>query len=109
MTKEKKLTRVINRNRVHDNIQGVLSTIALATGATATAVSIDFYMLKSEADLSAFGAEFYPTLITASFAIFGVTMALKVWGHLANNHFWLRIEFANKLTALAERVDPRRK
>jgi len=47
------MTRVINRSRVHDNIQGVLSTIALATGATATAVSIDFYMLKSEAGKSA--------------------------------------------------------
>lgn len=103
------MTRVINRNRVHENIQGVLSTIALVSGAIAAGASIDFNMLRAEADLSAFGAQHYPTIITASFAIFGVTMALKLWGHLANNGFWLRIELSNKLYSVAERVDPRRK
>lgn len=103
------MTRVINRDTVYENTQGVLSILALTFGALGIGGAIDFYMLKSEADLSAFGAEFYPALIATGLSVFAIAMVLKGIGAWVQNSFWLRIEFANKLTALAERVDPRRK
>lgn len=103
------MTRVINRDAVYENIQGVLSMFALTFGALGFVGAADFYFLKSEADLSAFGAEFYPALIATGLSLFAVIMVLKGIGAWVHNSFWLKIEFANKLTALAERVDPRRK
>lgn len=103
------MTRVINRDATYENIQGVLSVFALTFGALGIGGAADFHFLKSEADLSAFGAEFYPALIATGLGVFVVTMVLKGIGAWIHNSFWLRIEFANKLTALAERVDPRRK
>lgn len=103
------MTKVINRDTVYENTQGVLSMLALTFGALGFVGAADFYFLKSEADLSAFGAEFYPALIATGLSVFAVTMSIKLVGALVHNHFWLRIEFANKLTALAQKIDPRRK
>jgi len=103
------MTRVINRDTVYENTQGVLSMFALTFGALGAGGAIDFHFLKSEADLSAFGAEFYPALIATGLSVFAVAMVLKLVGASVHNSFWLRIELSNKLYSVAERVDPRRK
>jgi len=100
--------KINNRNRAYENIQGVLSTLALMFGAVAAGVGIDHYMLKAEADLTAFGAEFYPTLFAYSLIGFSIVVVAKVWGHLAQNRFWLKIELSNNLHRIADRIDPRR-
>ena len=103
------MRKVINRSSAYAATQGVLGTLGLTFGALTAGASIDFFMLKSEADLSAFGAELYPALITAGLVGLGATVALMVWGYLVHNRFWLRIDLANNLRSLAEKVDPRRK
>lgn len=95
-------------DRGYENIQGALSIIALTFGALGAGGAIDFYFLKAEADLSAFGAEFYPALITTGLSVFAVTMVLKLAGVWVHNKFWLKIELAEKLHGLASRIDPRR-
>jgi len=95
--------------RTYENIQGVLSTFALAFGALFVGAGIDYTMLKSEADLSAFGAELYPTLIGVSGLAFAVIILLKLWGAFALNGFYLKIQIAEKFYSLANTIDPRRK
>jgi len=102
-------TKIRNTDTAYEAIQGSLSVVTLVAGASAAGASIDFFMLKSEADLSAFGAEFYPVLISGSFTVAGIAIALKLLGHANKNQFWLRIELANKLNRLSSRIDPRRK
>lgn len=95
-------------DRGYESIQGGLSIFALTFGAVGVGASADFHFLKSEADLSAFGAEFYPVLITVGLSVFLGAMVLKGIGAWVHNKFWLKIELAEKLHGLASRIDPRR-
>lgn len=95
--------------RTYENIQGGLSILALTFGALLVGGSADFYFLKAETDLSAFGAEFYPALIGVSLSIFAVVMLLKLWGAFAFNGFYLKIQISNFLYKMANKIDPRRK
>jgi len=102
-------TKIINRDTAYDAIQGSLSIVALIAGASAIGASIDFYMLQSEADLTALGAQLYPVLISGGFTVLAITIALKLLGHANNNKFFLRIRLANTLSRLSSRIDPRRR
>lgn len=103
------IRKVNTTGSTYDNVQGVLSWFSLTLGATWVGASIDFHFLKAEADLSAFGAEFYPLLIGWSGFGFALVAGIQLWGYLAKNKFWLKVELSNKLYSFADKVDPRRR
>ena len=102
------MIRVINRSKSYNAIQGVLGTFGLVFGAMFVGGSIDYFMLKSEADLSAFGAELYPALLSFSGIGLAVVLGLMAWGYVVQNKFWVKIEIAETLHRLASKIDPRR-
>lgn len=103
------IRKVNTTGSTYDSVQGVLSWFSLTLGATWIGASADFHFLKSEADLSAFGAEFYPALIGWSGFGFALIAGIQIWGYVVENKFWLKVELANRLHGLASKVDPRRR
>ena len=101
--------RINSTGSTYETFQGVLGWFSLPLGATWVGASIDFHLLKSEADLSAFGAEFYPALIGWSGFGFALVAGIQIWGYVVENKFWLKVELANRLHRFADKVDPRRR
>jgi hypothetical protein len=96
-------------SRTYENVQGVLSYVVLLSLAIAATFTIDYNNLLGANDLTAWAREFMPPFIITTWAIFAVAVVAKVWGALVHFGFWYRIDLSNKLHALAERIDPRRK
>jgi|SRR6056297_1971364 len=102
------IRKINNRSNTYNAVQGVLGTFGLTFGALFVGGSVDYYMLKSEADLSAFGAELYPTLLSFSGIGLAVVVGLMAWGYVVHNKFWVKIEIAETLRRVASKIDPRR-
>lgn len=96
-------------SRTYENIQGGLSWVALLSAGVAFPFTLEYYNLINAMDLSVWGQQYLPPVFGTAWAIFAVAMVAKVWGALANEGFWYRIQIANKLYAVADKIDPRRK
>ena len=96
-------------SRTYEIIQGVLSYVVLMSLALAATFTIDYNNLLGANDLTAWAREFMPPFIITTWAIFAVAVVVKLWGAWVQYRFWYRIDLSNKLHALAERIDPRRK
>ena len=96
-------------SRTYEIIQGVLSYVVLMSLALAATFTIDYNNLLGANDLTAWAREFMPPFIITTWAIFAVAVVVKLWGAWVQYRFWYRIDLSNKLHALAERIDTRRK
>lgn len=96
-------------SRTYETIQGLLSYVVLISGAIAFAFTADYYFLVQENDITAWGLKYTPVIFNTAWAILAVAIIAKAWGHWVENKFWLKISFADKLHALAFKIDPRRK
>lgn len=96
-------------SRTYETIQGVLSYVVLVSLALAATFTIDYNNLLGANDLTAWARDFMPPFIITTWAIFAVAVVAKVWGAWVSYRFWYRIDLSNKLYALAQRIDPRRK
>lgn len=96
-------------SRTYENVQGVLSFVALFSFVVASVFTLEYHQLLNAMDLSDWGRTYLPPVFTTAWIIFGLTMVAKVWGDLANVGFYRRIQISNKLYNLADRIDPRRK
>lgn len=96
-------------SRTYENIQGLLSYTVLLSGAIALAFTLEYNNLVSEKDITAWGLQNVPVIFNTAWVIFGIAIIAKVWGAWIENKFWLKVELADKLHALAYRIDPRRK
>jgi hypothetical protein len=95
--------------RTYDNIQGLLSYAVLIGGAVGFAFWVDYYELLGASDLSTWGYSYGPVIFQTFFGIFAVALIAKLWGAWVHNKFWLKVEIADKLHAIAEKIDPRRR
>lgn len=96
-------------SRTYENIQGLLSYTVLLSGGVALAFTLEYNNLVSEKDITAWGLQNVPVIFNTAWAIFGIAIIAKVWGAWVENKFWLKGKIADKLHALAYRIDPRRK
>jgi magnesium-transporting ATPase (P-type) len=94
--------------RIYDTIQGLLSYVILLSLAVALTFTIDYNNLLGANDLTAWGREFMPPFITTAWVIFALAVIAKAWGAWVQYRFWYRIDLANRLRTLADRLDPRR-
>ena len=95
--------------RAYDNIQGVLSYVVLFSLAIAGTFTAEYYSLLNAMDLSDWGKQYLVPFIAGAWAVFAVAIIAKAWGAWVSYRFWYRIDLSNKLHALAEKIDPRRK
>ena len=95
--------------RTYDNIQGLLSYGVLIGGTIGLVFWVDYHQLLGANDLSSFGYTYTPIIWQIFFGLFAVSLIAKAWGAWVHFGFWYRIDLSNKLRALAEKIDPRRK
>lgn len=95
--------------RSYDTIQGLLSYVVLISLAIAVTFTVDYTQLLGANDTTAWAREFMPPFIITTWAIFAIAVVAKLWGAWVQYRFWYRIDLSNKLHALAEKIDPRRK
>jgi len=95
--------------RTYENIQGLLSYAVLIGGTIGFAFWVDYYQLLGENDLTSWGYTYTPVIFQTFFGIFAVALIAKLWGAWVHNKFWLKAEIADKLHAIADKIDPRRR
>ena len=95
--------------RTYDNIQGLLSYAVLLSGAVGVAFWVDYNNLLGADDLSVWGYAYGPVIFQTFFGVFAVALIAKLWGAWVHNKFWLKAEIADKLHAIADKIDPRRR
>ena len=96
-------------SRTYENIQGALSFVVLFSVAIAATFTMEYYSLLNAMDLSDWGKQYLVPFFTTAWIIFGLAVVAKLWGAWVHLNFWYRIDLSNKLYALADKIDPRRK
>lgn len=94
--------------KTYDNIQGLLSYGIMIGGLIGFAFWADYNQLLSDNDVSPWGYAYAPIIYQSFFALFAVSLIAKLWGSWIHNRFWLKVEIADKLHAIADKLDPRR-
>lgn len=95
--------------RAYDNIQGLLSYGVLIGGTIGLVFWIDYHQLLGANDLTSFGYTYTPIIWQIFFGLFAVSLIAKAWGAWVYNNFWLKARLADRLHAIAYRIDPRRR
>ena len=96
-------------SRTYENIQGALSFVVLGSFSIAFTFTAEYYNLLNALDLTPWGMTYVPVIFNTAWVIFALAVIAKVWGAYVSFRFAYRIDIANKLYALADKIDPRRK
>lgn len=92
-------------NKAYDITQGLLSWI----GFLALGVAFPF-TLEALGAINALGYNQYVAETALIFSLVGISaVSVKLVMGWASNKFWIKIRIADKLHAIAYRIDPRRK
>lgn len=93
----------------YERIQRVLSSVLFFSFAVGLFFSVDLYFLGLENDISPWGLEYVPQIISISFGVSAVMLILKIWGGVVRYKFAVRAMVAQRLHGYSKRINPGRK
>lgn len=92
-------------NKAYEITQGLLSWVAFLAFGVAFPFTLEAMGVLNAMSFDQYVAE--TALIFVG--VFALAMVVKMVMAISSEHFWLRIRLANKLHAVAEKIDPRRR
>jgi hypothetical protein len=90
----------------YETIQGLLTWVVFISLGIAVTFTVEYHNLLGASDLSEFGRAYLPPFFTTAWVVLALALIAKTWGSLVRYHSYYRLELANKLYALAGKIDP---